>query len=370
MRTHENGPRAGAGKTAEIVRRQIESSGERLWQLADFDGLPFTAVAQTLSRLARQGAIERLGKGLYYRPRQTAFGPSRPNMARIRSLALSRNAVFPAGIAAANLLGFTTQNAARIELATDSTSLPSLFFGKDALVHTRRPAAWRNLSETDAALLDFLRNRGESSELPPEETVERLLQYFREPGRFDRLLKAAPTEPPRVRAMLGAIGEQTGQPESHLTELRESLNSLSRFDFGILAALALRGNGRRRSAKPMRLFEHPDFEQAIIRAAEHFRSRGLREAIIEKDYYVTEALRIIEQAAGPQVIFKGGTSLSKGWGLIQRFSEDIDIFLDPTTFEPPLGKKGIDRGGKKRVGRKGDIPNSTAERIFRLDSRV
>ena len=48
----------------------------------------------------------------------------------------------------------------------------------------------------------------------------------------------------------------------------------------------------------MKLFEHPDFEQAIIRAAEHFRPRGLREAIIEKDYFVTEALRIIEQAAG------------------------------------------------------------------------
>lgn len=31
----------------------------------------------------------------------------------------------------------------------------------------------------------------------------------------------------------------------------------------------------------------------IIRAALHFRPRGLREAFIEKDYYVTEALRII-----------------------------------------------------------------------------
>jgi hypothetical protein len=75
----------------------------------------------------------------------------------------------------------------------------------------------------------------------------------------------------------------------------------------------------------MRLFEHPDFEQAVIRAAEHFRPRGLREAIIEKDYYVTEALRIVEHSAGPRIIFKGGTSLSKGWGLIERFSEDIDL---------------------------------------------
>lgn len=97
----------------------------------------------------------------------------------------------------------------------------------------------------------------------------------------------------------------------------------------------------------MRLFEHPDFEQVIIHTAEHFHSNGLRESIIEKDYYVTEALRIINQAAGDKVIFKGGTSLSKGWNLIQRFSEDIDIFLDPTTFDPPLGKNAINRELKK-----------------------
>ncbi len=97
----------------------------------------------------------------------------------------------------------------------------------------------------------------------------------------------------------------------------------------------------------MKLFEHPDFEQAIIRAAEYFRPRGLREAIIEKDYFVTEALRIIEQEAGSNVIFKGGTSLSKGWGLIERFSEDIDIFLDPSAHEPPLGTNAIDRELKR-----------------------
>ncbi|WP_158786834.1 nucleotidyl transferase AbiEii/AbiGii toxin family protein [Granulicella sp. L46] len=93
----------------------------------------------------------------------------------------------------------------------------------------------------------------------------------------------------------------------------------------------------------MRLFEHPDFSQAILRAAEHFAARGLRPAIIEKDYYVTEVLRIIATIAGDKVIFKGGTSLSKGWNIIQRFSEDIDIFLDPLAFEPALTKRGIDR---------------------------
>ena len=45
----------------------------------------------------------------------------------------------------------------------------------------------------------------------------------------------------------------------------------------------------------MKLFEHPDFQQAILAAAEHFRGQGLRPAIIEKDYYVTESLRIVAQ---------------------------------------------------------------------------
>ena len=97
----------------------------------------------------------------------------------------------------------------------------------------------------------------------------------------------------------------------------------------------------------MRLFEHPDFEQAVLQATEHFREQNLRPAIIEKDYYVTEALRVIATTSGDKVIFKGGTSLVKGWNLIQRFSEDIDIFLDPTAFQPSLGKRGIDRELKK-----------------------
>jgi hypothetical protein len=106
----------------------------------------------------------------------------------------------------------------------------------------------------------------------------------------------------------------------------------------------------------MKLYEHPDFEQAVLQAAEHFRSRGLRPAIIEKDYFVTEALRVIAETAGDKVIFKGGTSLAKGWNLIERFSEDIDIFLDPAAFTPPLGKRPIDRELKKLRDAVGEHP--------------
>jgi hypothetical protein len=97
----------------------------------------------------------------------------------------------------------------------------------------------------------------------------------------------------------------------------------------------------------VRLSEHPDFDQAILRTADHFRSSGIRPAMIEKDYFVTEALREIAKAGGDKVIFKGGTSLSKGWNLIHRFSEDIDLFVDTEAYTPALSRKAVDRELKR-----------------------
>ena len=49
--------------------------------------------------------------------------------------------------------------------------------------------------------------------------------------------------------------------------------------------------------------------------------------IVEKDYYVTLILRLISERLD-HLVFKGGTSLSKGFHVIHRFSEDIDITFD------------------------------------------
>ncbi|MFK7808179.1 MAG: nucleotidyl transferase AbiEii/AbiGii toxin family protein [Saprospiraceae bacterium] len=56
---------------------------------------------------------------------------------------------------------------------------------------------------------------------------------------------------------------------------------------------------------------------------------GLPAYAIEKDWWVVQTIRIIFQMeVGKQLLFKGGTSLSKAWGLINRFSEDIDLALN------------------------------------------
>jgi len=224
-------------RIAGLVRSRIERGGERLWRFEDFRDLPFSAVARALSRLVKAGLLERLSKGTYYRTRQTAFGRSRPNPSAVQRLASRRKTVFPSGVAAASLLGFTTQTASRSEVATSALSLPRKLVGQDTVIHTRRPEIWSRLSETDAALLDLLRRGGRTSELSPEETIRRTLKLLSEKNRLRRIFEVADTEPPRVRAMLGALGEKMKRPAGELRRLRRSLNPLSRFDFGVFDAL-------------------------------------------------------------------------------------------------------------------------------------
>jgi predicted nucleotidyltransferase component of viral defense system len=58
---------------------------------------------------------------------------------------------------------------------------------------------------------------------------------------------------------------------------------------------------------------------------------GIPFAYVEKDYYIIRALRALRDSIGGQFIFKGGTSLSKGWKLIDRFSEDLDLLFPRDT---------------------------------------
>lgn len=69
------------------------------------------------------------------------------------------------------------------------------------------------------------------------------------------------------------------------------------------------------------------FQQLILHTAQ---SKKTEESVIEKDYFVTLLLEKIVMKQ-PDVIFKGGTSLSKCYKLIERFSEDIDLNIQGNT---------------------------------------
>ena len=73
------------------------------------------------------------------------------------------------------------------------------------------------------------------------------------------------------------------------------------------------------------------------------RRTGHRTYVLEKDTWVVATLRVLFEAPfGRHLVFKGGTSLSKVWKAIQRFSEDIDVTYDIRGFAPDLVAGGDD----------------------------
>jgi hypothetical protein len=85
------------------------------------------------------------------------------------------------------------------------------------------------------------------------------------------------------------------------------------------------------------LHERSDFADLLTTVGDRV---GANAALVEKDYWVTEALRAIAADFSSGAIFKGGTSLSKAWNIIRRFSEDIDLLVRSEG-------EGLDTGGAR-----------------------
>ena len=81
-------------------------------------------------------------------------------------------------------------------------------------------------------------------------------------------------------------------------------------------------------------------------------ARGLANAIVEKDFWVCWILkRLFAGETSPGLVFKGGTSLSKVYGVIERFSEDIDMSFDRAALGYSGEKNPVSAGSVKKAGK-------------------
>lgn len=92
-----------------------------------------------------------------------------------------------------------------------------------------------------------------------------------------------------------------------------------------------------------------DNEEKIAIFTEIANQKGMKPFAVEKDWWVSRTLEIIfNMPIAKHLVFKGGTSLSKAWKLIHRFSEDIDLAIDKEFFEGFRGEISKTRIGKLR----------------------
>lgn len=95
----------------------------------------------------------------------------------------------------------------------------------------------------------------------------------------------------------------------------------------------------------MTLHLSPEFGETLLATAQQL---GVPEAFVEKDYWVTYVLRTLSDSPyREQLVFKGGTALSKAYGLVERFSEDVDLAIAGTEgWTGGQVKKLMDAGAK------------------------
>ena len=221
----------------ELALRQAKLSSNSLLRAEDLKGTTPAAATKALARLAKQGVLIRVGKGLYYAPKDTLLGKSRPSEMAI-ALKMLEGKTRPTGASAANLLGLSTQMPARPQLVAFTSNKPKNT--GVARLRLRRGSRPHPLPSLEGALLEFIRERGKSAETSATESYRRLRYLLQEQLQMDRLRElreVALEEPPRVRAMLGAMFAYAELPGSLWEPLKASLNPLSKFDFGLFSEL-------------------------------------------------------------------------------------------------------------------------------------
>jgi len=187
---------------APEVRKRVVRSRERFWRPEDFDGSP-DAVAQALSRLARAGELRRVRRGLYWRGAPTRLGMAPPPAGRLAEEIIGGPGIGPASWSAALLLGLSTQVPRRETIAVPGRAPRNA--GSVNVVSRAASVKRRDerLRPAEVALLEVLRDWDGLVEVPPAEAVDRIARLANAGVlRFDRLVRASVTEPPRVRERL------------------------------------------------------------------------------------------------------------------------------------------------------------------------
>ncbi len=226
---------------SEKISRQIQaipedvSFGYEQLRLAPGE---FQSAAKALERLRRKGTIKRISKGRFYRPRMTIFGEKRPNEEQLLKPYLYENGkriAYITGLSLYNQLGLTTQIPTTWQIASRDKRI---FINTEA-IQASAVKSYVDVSEDNYRLLGLLDAMKDLKQIPDVDLQSAIPIFKTSIGALPRaqqeeLIGYALSYPPRVRALLGALLEDLTYPED-LTNLKQSLNPLSKFDLGISA---------------------------------------------------------------------------------------------------------------------------------------
>ena len=225
-------------KVAEQIRKTITSFPEdKAFGYADLDiaKKDYQACAKTLERLQKQGLIKKMSKGIFYKPRKTVFGDLQPSDNEQLKFYLFKNGkriAYITGESLYNQMNLTTQMAFRLKIASNKR----INIDRGAL-KAKSVKSYVQVKESNYQLLGFLDALKDIKRIPDCSVTKAVKILSNKLKKFDmkeveELIKYALLYPPRVRALLGAMLENS-DAKINVTKLKESLNPMTLFELGL-----------------------------------------------------------------------------------------------------------------------------------------
>ncbi len=226
-------------KVAEKIEKRILKMPEgTTFKYQQFDIAPneYTAAAKAIERLIRRGIINRASTGVFYKPKQTAFGSLKPREEELLKPYLFENnkrIAYITGVALYNKMGLTTQVPRNIQVASRSKRI-TIKVGSMQVRSIKSYVDVTNDNYLLLELLDVLRDFKKIPDSDNSQTIRFLIKSMKDLTEKQKgeLIKIALKYPPRVRALTGALLTEIKSKQS-LSELKKSINPLSTFEFGI-----------------------------------------------------------------------------------------------------------------------------------------
>ena len=226
-------------KVAEKIERKIyrmqEGTTFKYPQLG-IDQSEYSAAAKAIERLVKKGIIKRESTGVFYKPKQSAFGELRPSEEELLKPYLFQNGkrfAYITGGSLYNRMGLTTQVPKTIKVASKEKRVTTKI-GKTQVKPVKSYVDVNNENYYLLEILDALKDFKTIPDLDKQSAITLLKNMIIKltDNELSKMVRYALKYPPRTKALLGAILEFSMKKNS-IQDLRTNLNPLTSYSLGI-----------------------------------------------------------------------------------------------------------------------------------------
>ncbi len=226
-------------KVTEKIERKInkmQKGNTFRYQQLGIDQAEYSAATKAIERLIKKGILKRVSTGVFYKPKQSAFGDLRPKEEELLKPYLfqdGKRIAYVTGVSLYNRMGLTTQVPKNIKVACKEKRVVTKI-GKTQVKPVKSYVDVTNENYYLLEILDALKDFKTIPDLDKKSAITLLKNRINKLTENDlsKIVRYALKYPPRAKALLGAILEFS-QKKNSIEDLKTNLNPLTSYKLGI-----------------------------------------------------------------------------------------------------------------------------------------